>query len=132
MALSALSWAVSSPMDKLALRHATPAFHALFVFSGLVIFLFIWLSMRGEWKDAPIPRSFWGLLALTGALGATADISQLFALLHTNAGTFEAIKRVISQVLALGIGVFLFHEQMTKPKIIGIVIVSIGVPMIVF
>lgn len=132
MALSALSWAVSSPMDKLALRHASPAFHAFFVFSGLVIFLFIWLSLRGEWRAAPIPRVFWGLLAVTGACGAAADILQLFSLLHTNAGTFEAIKRVVSQVMALGIGVFLFKEQMTKPKIIGIAIISIGVPMIVF
>ena len=38
MALSALCWAVSAPMDKLALRHADPAFHALFVFTGLVFF----------------------------------------------------------------------------------------------
>ena len=131
MALSALAWSVSAPMDKLALRHADPAFHALFVFSGLVVFLFIWLSMRDEWKTAPIPRSFWLLLAATGAAGATADILQLFALLHSNAGTFEAIKRVVSQLLALTMGYFLFREQMTTPKLIGIAIISVGVPMIV-
>jgi drug/metabolite transporter (DMT)-like permease len=131
MSLCALSWSISAPMDKLALRHADPAFHALFVFSGLVIFLFIYLSWRDEWKKAPIQRSFWPYLAAVGAAGATADILQLFALMHTPVGTFEAIKRVISQLLALGIGYFLFKEEMTLPKIIGIVIISIGVPMIV-
>jgi drug/metabolite transporter (DMT)-like permease len=131
MALSALSWSVSAPMDKLALRHADPAFHALFVFSGLVVFLFFWLSARDEWKTAPIPRSFWLLLILTGAAGALADILQLFALQHTPVGTFEAVKRVVSQVLALTMGYFLFREPMTTPKLIGIAIISIGVPMIV-
>jgi len=131
MALSALAWSLSAPMDKLALRHADPPFHALFVFFGLVIFLLIWLTIRDEWKAAPIARSFWVLLALTGAAGASADILQLFALLHTHAGTFEAIKRVVSQVLALIIGYFLFHEQMTRPRLIGIAIICVGVPMIV-
>jgi len=131
MALSALSWSLSAPMDKLALRHADPAFHAIFVFSGLVTFLLIWLTMRGEWRTAPIDRSYWGLMAACGAAGAAADILQLFALLHTNAGTFEAIKRVVSQVLALLIAYFLFHERMTKPRLIGIAIICIGVPMIV-
>jgi uncharacterized membrane protein len=130
MAMAALAWSLSAPMDKLALRHADPPFHALFVFTGLVIFLFIWLTLRGEWQKAPVPRPFWGILAATGLAGATADILQLFSLLHTNAGTFEAIKRVVSQVLALILGYFLFQEEMTKPKLIGIVIISIGVPLI--
>ena len=131
MAISALLWSISAPMDKLALRHASPAFHAIFVFSGLVIFLFIWLSLRGEWRLAPIPRTFWGWLLLTGAAGAAADILQLFSLLHTHAGTFEAIKRVVSQLLALTMGYFLFREPMTKPKIIGLTIICVGVPLIV-
>ena len=131
MALSALSWSISAPMDKLALRHADPAFHAMFVFTGLVIFLLIWLTMRGEWQTAPIPRPYWSMLAVTGACGAAADILQLLALQHTAAGSLEAIKRVVSQVLALVFGYFLFHEQMTKPKLIGIAIISVGVPMIV-
>jgi drug/metabolite transporter (DMT)-like permease len=131
MALSALSWSISAPMDKLALRHADPAFHAMFVFLGLVTFLFIWLTARKEWQLSPIPRVFWPLLLATGAAGAAADILQLLALQQSAAGPFEAIKRVVSQVLALVIGYFLFHEQMTKPKIVGIAIISIGVPMIV-
>jgi drug/metabolite transporter (DMT)-like permease len=131
MALSALAWAISAPMDKLALRHADPPFHAVFVFSGLVIFLLIWLTGRNEWRLAPISRSFWPLLAATGASGAAADILQLLALQHAEAGPFEAIKRVTSQILALLLGHYLFHEQMTKPKFIGIAIISVGVPMIV-
>ena len=131
MALSALCWSLSAPMDKLALRHADPAFHASFVFSGLVVFLFIWLTLRQEWQTTPIQRSFWGVLAATGAAGASADILQLFALLHTNAGTFEAIKRVVSQVLALILAYVLFREPLTKPKLASIAIICVGVPMIV-
>jgi drug/metabolite transporter (DMT)-like permease len=131
MALSALSWAISAPMDKLALRHATPASHALFVFAGLVLFLLIWLTARGEWRLAPIARSYWPLLVATGASGAAADILQLFALQQTAAGPFEAIKRVTSQVLALILGYYIFGESLTRPKLVGIAIISISVPLVV-
>jgi drug/metabolite transporter (DMT)-like permease len=131
MALSALAWSLSAPMDKLALRHADPAFHAIFVFTGLVIFLFIWLSIRGEWKTAPITRPFWALMLATGTAGAAADILQLMALQHIAAGSFEAIKRVVSQVLALILAYFLFGERLTKPKMLGICVICVGVPMIV-
>ncbi len=131
MALSALAWSLSAPMDRYALRYADPPFHALFVFSGLVLFLFVWLSLRNEWKTAPIPRHFWGVVAATGAAGASADILQLFALQHIHAGSFEAIKRVVSQVLALIIAYFLFRERLTTPRLIGIGIICVGVPLIV-
>ena len=128
---SALCWSLSAPMDKVALQYAEPAFHATFVFSGLVLFLFIWLSLRKEWSTAPIARNYWGLLFLTGAAGAAADVLQLFAVLNAPVGTVEAIKRVASQVLGVGVSIFLFHEGMTLPKTIGMIIICIGVPMIV-
>jgi len=131
MAMSALSWSLSAPMDKLALRHADPAFHALFVFTGLVIFLFIWLTLRGEWAAAPILPEFRKAVLATGAAGAAADMLQLFALQNIAAGPFEAIKRVTSQVIALTFAYFLFRERMTTPRIIGICIICVGVPLIV-
>jgi drug/metabolite transporter (DMT)-like permease len=131
MTLAAMMWAVSSPMDKLALRQADPQFHALFVFTGFVIALFIWLALHGEMPDRPIAREHWPLLIFTGAVGGFAYIMQLLALQHTPAGPFEAIKRVISQIAALALGYFLFREKITKPKLIGIVILSVGVPLIV-
>jgi len=131
MATSALCWSLCAPMDKLALRYAEPAFHATFIFSGLVVFLFVWLTARGEWRKAPIARPYWVLLVATGTIGAAADILQLFALLHASAGTVEAVKRVTSQVLGLMIGYLLFREQLTKPKMIGIAVICVGVPMIV-
>ena len=131
MTASAFCWSLSAPMDKVALQYAEPAFHAIFVFSGLVIFLFIWLSWRKEWTTAPIARRYWGLLFLTGATGVAADICQLFAVLHTSVGTVEAIKRVTSQVAGVGVSLFFFKEQMTLPKIIGLTIICIGVPLIV-
>ena len=131
MVLSALSWSLSAPMDKLSLRHADPAFHALFVFTGLVGFLFAWLWSRGEWHKTPIAKPYHGVLLATGLAGAAADMLQLFALQHIGAGPFEAIKRVSSQVLALLFGYFLFNEQLTTPKMIGIAVICVGVPLIV-
>jgi len=131
MALAALLWALSAPMDKLALRQADPQFHALFVFTGFVLTLFILLTVRGELRDQPVMRSYWPMLMLTGAIGAVTYMVQLLALQNTPAGAFEAIKRVMSQILALALGYFFFNEQITKPKLIGIAILSVGVPLIV-
>ncbi len=131
MLFSALCWSLSAPMDKLALRHADPAFHALFVFSGLSIFVYFWIRARGEWDSTSIPRRFWFLLLATGAAGAITDILQLFALLHTPVGMFEAMKRVLSQVFALGLAAWLFHERLTRPRLIGITIITISVPLVV-
>lgn len=131
MAMAALMWAMGSPMDRLALRHADPAFHALFVFTGFAIVMGAWLMSRGELTSNPIDRSYWKLLAITGAIGGLSYVMQLSALQHAAAGPFEAIKRVMNQVLALALGYFLFHEKITKPKLIGIAILSVGVPLIV-
>lgn len=131
MTLAALLWAMSSPMDRLALRYADPQFHALFVFTGFAIALFIWLALHGEMPDRPIERKHWPLLLLTGAAGGLSYSMQLLALQHVPAGPFEAIKRVISQIAALGLGYFLFREHITKPKLIGIAILCVGVPLIV-
>ena len=118
-------------MDKLALRYASPSFHACFVFTGLTVFLYLWLTARNEWRTAPIPRQYWGKLLAIGAAGASADILQLFALLFTQAGTVEAIKRLTSQLVGLALGYFIFREDMTKPKLIGLCLICAGVPMIV-
>jgi len=131
MTLAALMWAISAPMDRLALRQADPQFHALFIFTGFAVSLFIWLALHGEMPDRPIAKRFWPLLIITGAAGGLSYIMQLLALQQTPAGPFEAIKRIVSQLMALALGYFLFRETITKPKIIGIVILSIGVPLIV-
>jgi drug/metabolite transporter (DMT)-like permease len=129
--LAALMWALAAPMDKISLRHADPQFHALYVFTGFVIALTIAFTLRGGFSDEPIARRHWPLIAFTGAVGGLSYILQLFALQVTPAGPFEAIKRVMSQFLAVLLGYFFFEEKITKPKLIGIVILSIGVPLIV-
>jgi len=129
--LAALMWSMSSPMDKLALRQADPQFHALFVMTGFVLSLGILLGARGEFRVQGIARADWKLLAVTGTLGGLSYVMQLMALENAAAGPFEAIKRVMSQLLALGFGYCLFSEKITQPKLIGIVILSVGVPLIV-
>jgi uncharacterized membrane protein len=131
IALAALMWSISSPMDKLALQHADPQFHALFVFIIFVLTLAFLLGLRGEFRVQGIGPKDWKMLALTGALGGLSYIMQLMALQNAEAGPFESIKRVMSQLLALAFGYFLFSEPITRPKLIGIAILSVGVPLIV-
>jgi drug/metabolite transporter (DMT)-like permease len=131
MALSALAWAMGSAMDKLSMHYAAPAFHALFVFTGLVIGLGLVLVHRVGVASLTPPKGHITLFFVTGTLGALCSLGQLVALQHMPAGPFEAIKRVMSQVLAVLLGHFLFAEPITRPKMIGIGILSVGVPLIV-
>ena len=131
ISMAALCWAACAPMDKLALSHAAPAFHAAFVFTGVVIVFTILMLTQFKESWPPIERKHWPLLAFTGTVGAFSYMMQLAALSYAAAGPFEAIKRVTGQLLALAIGYFLFQEKVTIPKIIGIVILCIGVPLIV-
>lgn len=131
MAGAALIWALCAPLDKLALREATPALHALLIFSSFTLIFLFWLSWRGDLRVYPIARKFWPLLILTGFVGGLCTVFQLLALQHTPAGSFEAIKRVMSQLLALGLGYLLFKEELTRAKLAGIAILSVGVPLIV-
>jgi uncharacterized membrane protein len=132
MMMSALCWSLSAPMDKLALRAADPPFHAAFVFTGVTLFLLIGLTLQGEWRHGVgIRRGFYGWLLLAGCTGAAADILQLLSLQYVAAGPFEAIKRVVSQGVAMLLGLFLFRENLTTPKLVGIAVISVGVPLIV-
>lgn len=131
MAGAALIWALCAPLDKLALREASPALHALLVFSAFTLIFLFWLTWRGDLRIYPIVKRHWPLLIATGLLGGLCTVFQLLALQHTPAGAFEAIKRVMSQLLALGFGSILFKEELSRAKLAGIVILSIGVPLIV-
>ena len=93
--------------------------------------LAIWLTVRREWRAAPIPHRDWPALARIGALGATADILQLLALQHTPAGPFEAIKRVSSQLAALAFAALLCGERLSRAQRVGVAIICIGVPLVV-
>jgi drug/metabolite transporter (DMT)-like permease len=131
MAVAALIWALSAPLDRLALRDASPSLHALLIFTGFTLVFLFWLSWRGDLRAYPMARQHWPLLILTGCVGAVCTLFQLLALQHTPAGPFEAIKRVMGQLLALGLGYVLYKESLSRPKLAGIAILSIGVPLIV-
>ncbi len=129
--MAALVWAFGAPFDKLALREADPSFHALYVFGGFSLILFLWLALRGELQLRPLPRRRLPFLFITGAVGGASYALQLLSLQITPAGPFETIKRVMSQIAALIVGYVFFREKITKPKLIGIAILCIGVPLIV-
>lgn len=132
--LAALMWALCAPMDKLSLRHANVEFHATYVFGMLNVALsvIVWRNKSPFSFHSEHPKgNLWPILVLAGIIGAASYICQLNALQHAPAGAFEAIKRVMNQLLALGFGYFLFREEITRPKMIGIGVLTIGIPLIV-
>ena len=73
----------------------------------------------------------WKLILLTVLIGTTATILQFYAILSNYVPIMESIKRSIGQLSSVFLGKIFFNEKITKPKILGVIFLSIGVYFIV-
>ena len=64
-------------------------------------------------------------------IGTVATVLQFYAILNNYVPIMESIKRSIGQLGSVFFGNFFFNEKITKSKIWGVTILSIGVYFIV-
>lgn len=119
-------WATASMCDKMALRHASVAQHALFQVVGVVVLLGgIALWRGGLWQGTPqlVRRpAFWAsLLFATSALTFQLEAIQL-----VHVGLFEAVKRSLGIVLSALFGVLFFREKLTGLHSLALVVMALG------
>lgn len=132
MCIVAICWTISPIFDRVALRYTTVPTHALIHFSLISVLLWGWIFLRGGLKKHPFPKKEgWKIIALLSLLYAGAMGLQMLSLKMVYVGIMEAVKRVIGQVSAIIIGRIAFNEPITKPKIYGIILMGIGVPLII-
>jgi drug/metabolite transporter (DMT)-like permease len=130
MVLVALLWSLASPLDKLALQQASPAFHGLVLSAGVPLgFLAILLVQRRLGSLREVARRP-GVLALAIAFGTSALYLQLSAMQLVFVGLVEAIKRVVELAMAAVIGRAFFREPITGRKAIALALMAVGVVLI--
>jgi drug/metabolite transporter (DMT)-like permease len=104
-------WAGTTVFDKLALGHASPGAHGLFVHLTVGLVALAALSAMGRASELVVPREHVVRIAALAPVGAFALGCQFLALAGLEAGLVEAIKRAVGTSLAFLVGALVFGER---------------------
>ena len=125
MIIVSLIWSLTPVLDKLCLQKSSINIHGLIQSLGLVILL-TFLLKKERYQIFSLKNN-WGLILITILTGVIATVLQFYAILLNYVPIMEAIKRSIGQLSSVFFGKVFFAEKITKPKILGVLILSFGV-----
>ena len=125
MIVVSLIWSLTPVLDKLCLENSSINIHGLIQSFGLVILL-IFLLKKEKYEFLSLKKN-WRLILITILTGIIATVLQFYAILFNYVPIMETIKRSIGQLSSVLFGKLFFKEEITKPKILGVLILSVGV-----
>ena len=125
MIVVSLIWSLTPVLDKLCLEHSSINIHGFIQSFGLMILL-IFLLKKEKYEFLSLKRN-WRLILITILTGIIATVLQFYAILFNYVPIMETIKRSIGQLSSVLFGKLFFKEEITKPKILGVLILSVGV-----
>jgi drug/metabolite transporter (DMT)-like permease len=130
VAVTALLWSLTPPLDKMAVERASAPLHALVLTAGVAFAVLLVLAFQGGLGELRgvlrVPR----LLALALVVSAAALGLQLLAMPLLFVGTIETMKRGIGNCMALVYGRVFFGETVTPAKILAVGLMAAGVGLI--
>ena len=129
MIIVSIIWSLTPVLDKLCLEHSSINFHGFIQSLGMIILL-IFLFKKDKVQTVNTKKN-WRLILLTVFVGSTATILQFYAILTIYVPIMESIKRSVGQLSSVFLGKIFFNEKINKPKVIGVIILSVGVYFIV-
>jgi len=123
-------WSLSPPVDKICLDYASVGMHGLAQLIILWSVCGIWLLASNGPKALVLPRAAVKPLLGVAVTAGLAYGLQLAAYQMTLVALVELFKRTIGLVGALILGRAYFQEAVTGPKLAGIAIMAIGLPLV--
>ncbi len=130
MILVSIMWSITPVLDKLCLKNSSINIHGFIQSTGMLFFLIFLIAKNKDFERKSL-RKNWKTVFLTILIGLIASILQFYAILSNYVPIMESIKRSIGQVSSVFLGNFFFKEKITKPKVFGVTILSIGVYLII-
>jgi len=130
VALTALLWAMTIPLDKMAVERAPAQFHGFVLTAGVAAGVLVVLLARGGLGEVRRVRAVPGFLILALVVSSLALGLQLLALPHIYVGTIETLKRGIGNFMALLSGWLFFGEAVTVRKVLAMLLMAVGVGLI--
>jgi uncharacterized membrane protein len=131
MTFVALLWSVASPLDKLAMGHASIPLHGFVLNAGVGIGVLVVLVGRGRADELKWSQSGGGPMVLAILASVVGLAFLLLAIATSWVGLVETLKRAIGSVLALILGYRVFAEPMTSNKLLGVLLMMAGVGLVV-
>ncbi len=132
MLIVALLWSVTPILDKTAAELTSPMWHTMFL-AGTVGVVFVAYrgvvdsSLRPLWKEfRAIP--LW--LIMGGFFATAAMVLQLTSYVYIDVAYVETIKRAIGVTAAIVVGFVIFGERDLRRRLLGALIMSLGVALI--
>jgi len=130
VALTSLFWAMTVPLDKLALARAAAPVHGAVLNAGVAAGVLLVLLARRRLGGLVEMRRAPGLLALSVIVSCLALGLQLLALPLVFVGTIETLKRGIGNFMALVSGWIFFREAMTLSKVLALILIAVGIGLL--
>ena len=130
MASVALMWAVSGPLDKLAIEHASVYFHATTMAFGVGIGALAALAWQGRLSALRCARGDARLLLMTMICITVALTFQLLAIRVVLVSLVEAFKRAVGSLMAVVLGRVVFREKVGLREWISVAVMVGGVFLI--
>jgi len=125
MLIVAFVWSITSNIDKIAVQHSSPLFYTV-VFNVFISCLFLpLLFVKSRKEIRKIPLNVKSLL-LIGLFSALIPVFQFYAISLTLVAYVISIKRT-SAIFSSLYGFFFFKEKHMKERLLGAVIMVIGV-----
>ena len=126
----ALMWAVSGPLDKLAIAHASVYFHATLMAFGVGVGALAALTWQGRLSALRSARGEARLLLVTTICITVALTFQLLAIRVVLVSLVEAFKRAVGSLMAVVLGRVVFREKVGLREWISIAVMVTGVFLI--
>ncbi len=127
----AVLWSATAPLDKASMALSSPATHGFVQVCLISAALIVYILVNARTQAIALSRQAMTPAALSSLTAGIAYGSQLVAYQLTLVGVVESLKRVIGLLSALLLGAILLNEPLTKPKLVGIALMIIGVPLII-
>lgn len=128
MILVSVCWSLTPVLDKICLQHSSINIHGLI--QSFFTFVILYFLSSNKQKQKNIFKNY-RIIFITTIIGTVATITQFYAILLNFVPIMESIKRATGQFSAIILGKLFFNEKVTKQKIIGIILISIGVNLII-
>ena len=125
MVLVSIIWSLTPVLDKICLKNSSVNIHGFIQSLGMITLL-IFLFKRDKVQTENTKKN-WRIIFLTVFIGSTATILQFYAILTNYVPIMESIKRSIGQLSSVFLGKIFFNEEVNKPKVVGVIVLSIGV-----
>jgi drug/metabolite transporter (DMT)-like permease len=130
MAGTALLISCTIPLDKLAVAHANPPFHGLFLTSGIALGSLAVLAFQRRLGELAGVRQDWRSFLLALVMSTLALGLQLVALQYLLVSVIETVKRGTGNLLAVALGRAVFTEALSLPKVGAAFLMAAGVALI--